>query len=215
MVCVSRRWGVLAALLLMMMTAAAGSARAATFTVNTSSDTDDGTCDGSHSSLREAITAANAAAGPDTIAFNLLPAGNVHVIVISGTDLPVLQDDLVIDGYTQPGASPNTSATGGLNTQLRIEVRSIWRDRRKPRRAGSSARRRALALQRHGRRGQPAFLGRRHQCRGHADQVTVDEELLEGRTKTTVRQCEATAARPAGAEAPGSCAAKKPSTRDS
>ena len=120
--CVSKRWGVLAALALMMMAAAAEPARATTFTVNTTNDTDDGSCDGSHCSLREAITAANAAAGADTIEFAILPAGVVHVILISGSELPALEDDLVIDGYTQAGASPNTSATGGLNTQLRIQL---------------------------------------------------------------------------------------------
>ncbi len=124
--CVSKRWGVLAALALMMMAAAAEPARAqTTFTVNTTSDTNDGTCDASHCSLREAITAANAAAGADTIEFAILPAGGVHVIQISGTELPALQDDLVIDGYTQAGASPNTSATGGLDTQLRIQLQPI------------------------------------------------------------------------------------------
>jgi CSLREA domain-containing protein len=117
---------VLAALALMMMAAAAEPARAqTTFTVNTTSDTNDGTCDASHCSLREAITAANAAAGADTIEFAILPAGGVHVIAISGSELPALEDDLVIDGYTQAGASPNTSATGGLDTQIRIQLQPI------------------------------------------------------------------------------------------
>ena len=43
-------------------------AQAVTFTVNSTADTDDGTCDFAHCSLREAINAANANAGLDTIA---------------------------------------------------------------------------------------------------------------------------------------------------
>src|SRR4051812_2764616 len=46
-------------------------ARAASFTVTTLADNDDGTCDVSHCSLREAINAANAAAGDDTITFGV------------------------------------------------------------------------------------------------------------------------------------------------
>jgi CSLREA domain-containing protein len=39
------------------------------FTVNITTDTDDGFCGVAHCSLREAIIAANAASGPDTIKF--------------------------------------------------------------------------------------------------------------------------------------------------
>ena len=45
-------------------------AQAANFTVNSTADTDDGTCDVSSCTLREAINAANAAAGFDTILFD-------------------------------------------------------------------------------------------------------------------------------------------------
>src|SRR6185295_538605 len=77
-------------------------------------------------SLCEAITAINAGndlgdpditaqlpgtfGGGDQIHFNISGAG-VHTIVLN-TDLPEITSSLVIDGYSQPGASPNTLADG-------------------------------------------------------------------------------------------------------
>ncbi|MEQ1858731.1 MAG: FG-GAP-like repeat-containing protein [Chthoniobacteraceae bacterium] len=61
-------------------------------------------------SLREAILAANANSGFDTITFNIL-GGGVRTISPSST-LPVIMEAVLIDGYTQPGASLNTLATG-------------------------------------------------------------------------------------------------------
>ena len=52
---------------------------ATTFTVNSANDADDATCDATHCSLREAINAANANAGTDTIAFNI-PGDGPHTI---------------------------------------------------------------------------------------------------------------------------------------
>lgn len=71
-----------------------------TFTVNTEDDTDDGTCDIAHCSLREALNAANLNAGTDTIAFSI-PGALPHEIqpVLA---LPVITDPLVIDGTTEP-----------------------------------------------------------------------------------------------------------------
>jgi parallel beta-helix repeat protein len=61
-------------------------------------------------SLREAILAANATSGVDTITFNIPGAG---VQTISPTSpLPALTEGAVIDGYSQPGASPNTLSVG-------------------------------------------------------------------------------------------------------
>jgi CSLREA domain-containing protein len=92
------------------------------YTVNADDDNDDGTCDVAHCSLREAIAVANAHPGLDTIAFDIAPAGAVHTI-LSTTLMTPIADALLIDGYTQPGASPNTHATGGLNGTLKIELR--------------------------------------------------------------------------------------------
>ena len=80
------------------------------FTVNVTTDTDDGACDASHCSLREAINAANANAGKDTIKFNI-PGPGPHTIRPTSA-LPAITDTVVIDGYTQPGVEPNTNASG-------------------------------------------------------------------------------------------------------
>jgi CSLREA domain-containing protein len=94
------------------------------YTVNTDTDTNDGTCDVTHCSLREAITAANANTGTDSIHFNISGAGP-HTILIVGSALPVITDGTVIDGYTQSGASPNTTALNqGLDTVIKVAVRS-------------------------------------------------------------------------------------------
>ena len=86
---------------------------AATFTVTTTADSGPG-------SLRQAIDDANAAAGADTIAFSI-PGPGIHTITPLSL-LPILGSDVTIDGYTQPGSSANTNATGGLNTVLQIEI---------------------------------------------------------------------------------------------
>ena len=89
--------------------------------VNSANDVDDGTCNGTHCSLREAINAANANNGTDTIAFNI-PGPGPHTIRPNAA-LPTITDPVVIDGYTQPGATPNTNGPGlGLNTVLKIEL---------------------------------------------------------------------------------------------
>ena len=93
---------------------------ATTFTVTKTADTNDGVCD-ADCSLREAITAANANAGTDTIAFDI-PGGGPHTIAPTSA-LPTITDPVIIDGYTQSGASENTNGPGlGLNTVLKIEL---------------------------------------------------------------------------------------------
>lgn len=93
-----------------------GHVYAATFTVTTTADSGPG-------SLRQAILDSNANGinDSDTIAFNI-PGAGPHVIAPT-TALPGINTrDITIDGYTQPGSSPNTRTTaqGGLDTQLRI-----------------------------------------------------------------------------------------------
>ena len=73
--------------------------------------------------LRAAIAETNAQTGPNTIQFNI-PGSGVHTIQLTSR-LPTLHDEsgpTVIDGYSQPGATPNTDPAAG-NAQLRIEVR--------------------------------------------------------------------------------------------
>lgn len=74
------------------------------------------TNDSGAGSLRQAILDANAAAGADTINFDIPDAPNVsrdEVKTISpGSELPDITDPVTIDGYTQLGASENTKAQG-------------------------------------------------------------------------------------------------------
>src|SRR5262245_39346727 len=81
----------------------------AIFTVTTAADVDNPADD--DVSLREAIRAANdnpnADGVPDTIAFNMF-GGGVQIIT-PATILPEITEAVVIDGYTQPGSSPNTN----------------------------------------------------------------------------------------------------------
>ena len=89
--------------------------------VNTNDDIDDGVCDANHCSLREAINAANATSGTAEIDFNIPGAGPHTIQPLSA--LPTITDPVIIDGYTQPGASPNTNGPGlGSNAVLKIEL---------------------------------------------------------------------------------------------
>ncbi len=89
-------------------------APAATFTVTNANDSGPG-------SLRQAILDANSGSGADMIVFNI-PGAGVHT-VSPLTQLPPLTDDAgtTIDGYTQPGSSPNTLALGD-NAVLLVEL---------------------------------------------------------------------------------------------
>jgi hypothetical protein len=73
------------------------------FTVNTTADSGAG-------SLRQAILDANANPGADIIQFNIGGAG-VHTISPT-SQLPAITDPVVINGYSQPGASANTLGIG-------------------------------------------------------------------------------------------------------
>src|SRR5207237_1388237 len=59
-------------------------------------------------SLRQAITSANSTPGADTINFNI-PVSGVQTIAPTSA-LPTITEAVTIDGYSQPGASPNTLA---------------------------------------------------------------------------------------------------------
>jgi hypothetical protein len=69
-------------------------------------------------SLRDAINCANATPVHDTIIFNI-PGAGPHTI--KPTPLPFIINPVTIDGYTQPGARPNTLATGS-DAVLKIEL---------------------------------------------------------------------------------------------
>jgi uncharacterized repeat protein (TIGR01451 family) len=112
-------WGLTSSL--MLWGALEPTAWAATFTVTNTNDSGAG-------SLRQAILDANANAGTDTIEFDIPTSdpgcdATTGVCTVSPTSgLPTITDPVVIDGYTQPGASPNTLADGS-NAALKIELR--------------------------------------------------------------------------------------------
>ncbi|HEV7903867.1 MAG TPA: carboxypeptidase regulatory-like domain-containing protein [Pyrinomonadaceae bacterium] len=83
-------------------------------TITTSNTNDSGP-----GSLRQAILDANASPGAQTIDFNI-PGAGVHTIT-PDSPLPGITDAVIIDGYTQPGASANSLATGS-DAQLLIEL---------------------------------------------------------------------------------------------
>lgn len=87
-------------------------ANAATFTVTNTNNSGSG-------SLRQAILDANANSGADAINFNI-PGGGVKTISLTSA-LPTITETLSIKGYTQPGSSMNTLATGD-NAVLLIEL---------------------------------------------------------------------------------------------
>lgn len=104
---------------------------AATFTVNSSSDLATQNCTGGACSLRGALIAANATVAQDTIAFNIpqadpgYQAATQHWrISVGANELPGVDEAVLIDGFTQPGAIANTQtpAQGGLNSVLKIEI---------------------------------------------------------------------------------------------
>ena len=80
------------------------------------------TDDSGTGSLRQAILCANTVPGTDTIAFNI-PGSGVQTIDLASA-LPTITDPVIIDGYTQPGASPNTQ-TNGDNAVRLIELDGV------------------------------------------------------------------------------------------
>ncbi len=101
-----------------------------TFVVTSTADTVDaspgnGTCADSlgRCTLRAAMTEANYLAGEDLIQFNV--PGTTPVTIQLGSRLPDISarnGGVIIDGYSQPGATPNTAAFGS-NAIPGIEIR--------------------------------------------------------------------------------------------
>jgi CSLREA domain-containing protein len=101
----------------MCVLALATSAGAATFVVNSTADTTDGSCDvaGGGCTLREAIEAAVATPGRDTINFDptVFPHGPTPVPIVLASELPMIADPAgtVIDGA---GASVRVAGSGAI-----------------------------------------------------------------------------------------------------
>jgi titin len=90
----------------------AAPAAAATFTVTSTADSGAG-------SLRQAITSANALAGPDDITL-AIPGGGSKTISVTSAPLPVVTGRLKIDGATQPGfaGTPLVRIDNGTGTSF-------------------------------------------------------------------------------------------------
>jgi hypothetical protein len=71
-------------------------------------------------SLAQAILDSNGHAGQDTIVFNI-PGAGVHLIDLAHSSLPEITDSVIVDGYTQPGAHPNTLSVGN-NAVILIQL---------------------------------------------------------------------------------------------
>lgn len=93
-----------ASALAMLVILTSSDAESAVFTVVNTNATGPG-------SLAQAIEDANALPGPDEIAF-AIPGSGIHRIDLSTHFLPVITGTVLIDGYTQPGARPNTLSIG-------------------------------------------------------------------------------------------------------
>jgi len=117
------------AMMAMLLTVGKTAQASTTFTVNSAADfadvnPGDGVCDadaaiGNLCTLRAAINESNVTVGVDTIDFNI---GGTGVRTISPqTNLPNIIEPVTINGFTQPGSSPNTLSKG-TNAKLMIEL---------------------------------------------------------------------------------------------
>ncbi len=88
------------------------------------------TADAGAGSLRDSIATANASSGPDIIEFAI---GSGTTTIYLTTDLPTSTEELVIDGWTQPGWSnfpiisirPTISATRALGCSAKCTIQGI------------------------------------------------------------------------------------------
>lgn len=126
-----RVWTIFLATSLALLWTSTALAAPPTLVVNSTGDASDaelgdGVCRtaGAVCTLRAAIEQANANPNPDSeveeIHFNIVGGPAVKVIA-PGSALPAITDTVVIDGYTQPGASPN-SLDVGSDAVLLIEL---------------------------------------------------------------------------------------------
>ncbi|MEX1245345.1 MAG: choice-of-anchor Q domain-containing protein [Thermoanaerobaculia bacterium] len=112
----------LAATLLVLVLPASG--RAATFTVTKTTDTADGICD-ADCSLREAVIAANALLGADTV---VVPAGTYTLTIPGASENAAATGDLdVSDALTISGAGSGSTTIngGGLDRVLDASLTSL------------------------------------------------------------------------------------------
>jgi CSLREA domain-containing protein len=111
--------GFLVALMAVGLMLTAKPAHATTFTVDSSVDGGNGICSVGGCTLREAIVNANNTPGADTINFNIGGTGVKTIALFSA--LPPITEAVTINGYSQPGSSPNT-LDKGTNAVLKIQL---------------------------------------------------------------------------------------------
>jgi hypothetical protein len=111
---------IVSAVLLLAILGVSATASAATYVVNAADDVGGGPCNVTHCNLREALQAAQDNAGPHRIEFNVPGTGRRQLIIDS--PLPDITRTVTIDGFTQPGASANTSAGGPINAVINIAL---------------------------------------------------------------------------------------------
>src|SRR5436190_14530784 len=124
-----RSWATLVgAVAALVLGLAPGAGATATFTVDSAGDGGDSSLadnlciDGTgHCTLRAAIQQANSTAGADQIQFDIAGAV-VHTIALNSV-LPAITGAVTITGYSQPGSSANTLATGD-NAVVTVELTS-------------------------------------------------------------------------------------------
>jgi len=87
-------------LILLQLPSASGETGGSGWRVNTNDDLDDGLCDDTHCSLREAINISNTTAGQQIISFDI-PGAGPHTIELCDT-LPAISDPVLIDGTLEP-----------------------------------------------------------------------------------------------------------------
>jgi CSLREA domain-containing protein len=92
--------------------------------VNTVIDVGDGVCDTVACTLREAIDGANARPEGSFSEISFAIPGQGPHLIAPESPLPTLRRSIRIDGYTQPGSSPNTLASGS-DAVLQIEIADL------------------------------------------------------------------------------------------
>jgi CSLREA domain-containing protein len=87
-------------LIILLTPSSLGEAGGSGWYVNTVDDLDDGLCDATHCSLREAINISNATPGQQMIAFDI-PGAAPHIIELCNV-LPAITDPAIVDGTLEP-----------------------------------------------------------------------------------------------------------------
>jgi fibronectin-binding autotransporter adhesin len=103
-------------------------AKAATFTVTKTADTNDGVCD-ADCSLREAIAVANIVSTSDEIAFDAVVFGTTQTITLSGTELSIANNGALVINGTGSGlltiSGNNTSSVFSISTSSIVTIHGI------------------------------------------------------------------------------------------